>query len=139
MAGLFPLYAKETPQCFFKDYAEGETIEKSSAALKELLTSNPKDEVISELLETLKKSGNLPYEYREILAAYFLQELHINHLAGASFFEEAFIDYAPATNYGYWLHYAAFGTSSKDNLQLGWNELIKKKTTAPKCLRNKPL
>ncbi|QBQ42058.1 deoxyribodipyrimidine photolyase [Sphingobacterium psychroaquaticum] len=122
----FRFMLKKHPNVFFKDYAEGETIEKSSAALKELLTSNPKDEVISELLETLKKSGNLPYEYREILAAYFLQELHINHLAGASFFEEAFIDYAPATNYGYWLHYAAFGTSSKDNLQLGWNELIKK-------------
>lgn len=122
----FRFMLKKYPNIFFKDFEQGQSINDSVQAIKQVLQDGSADEVIQKLIDQLKSQGNLPYEYREILANYLLQELDINHLAGAGLFEQFFIDYAPASNYGYWLHYANFGTSIKDNSKLTWTELIKK-------------
>ncbi len=129
----FRFMLKKYPSIFFKDYAQGQSVSESIVAIKNLLQEGSSDEVIQKLILQVQSQGNLPYEYREILASYLLQELCINHLAGARLFEQLFIDYAPASNYGYWLHYADFGTSLKDNSKLSWTELIKK------AYRPKPL
>lgn len=130
----FRFMLKKYPNIFFKNHDTSLDIEHSIKALKSFIANGSDDAVINDLLNSTIQNGNIPYEYREILAAYMHQELKINHLVGATFFEEYLIDYVPATTYGYWLHYAGAGTSIKNNLKDTWNELIKKnyKVETPK-------
>lgn len=134
----FRFMFKKYPNIFFKDFKDKKGIEASITALKELLENNTAQEPIHSFIQELQTEGNLAYEKRQIVATYLLQELDINHLVGARFFEEFFLDYAPASNYGYWLHYAAHGTSSKDNSTLPWSELLKK-TPELKSLKDKTI
>ncbi len=123
----FRFMLKKYPNIFFKP-SDSKTSARvtSGIVLKELIADGNYPPAIGELIEELQTTGNLPYEYREILAAYMLQEWDVDHLTGASFFEEYLLDYAPATTYGYWLHFAGSGTSPKDNLKMSWEELLKK-------------
>lgn len=122
----FRFMLKKYPNIFFKNHHEESDPQSSVSALKKLLVIGSGHPVIDLLLQQMKNTGNLPYEYREILAAYICQELEVNHLVGATLFEEFLIDYVPATSYGYWLHYAGFGTSNRHNLNTPWQDLIKK-------------
>ncbi len=122
----FRFMLKKHPNIYFKNHEKEKDISASVATIKKLLQDGTSDFVINELLNEVKSTGNLPYEHREILAAYLVQEWKINHLAGAAFFEDYLIDYTPASNYGHWLHLASLGTSSKNNLKVSWQELIKK-------------
>lgn len=134
----FRFMLKKYPNIFFKDFKEKKGIEASITALQELVANNNAPEPVQGFIQELLTEGNLAYEKRQIVAAYLLQELDINHLVGARFFEEFFLDYAPASNYGYWLHYAAHGTSSKDNNTLPWHDLLKK-TPELKSLKDKTI
>jgi deoxyribodipyrimidine photo-lyase len=122
----FRFMLKKYPNVFFKNHSPETDVVASAEKIHDMVRNGADEPVIQQLLEQFVHEGNLPYEHREILAAYLLQELHINHLAGAQFFEEYSIDYAPATTYGYWLHWAGFGTSTKDNLKADWREICKK-------------
>ncbi|SFS82489.1 deoxyribodipyrimidine photo-lyase [Sphingobacterium wenxiniae] len=122
----FRFMLKKHPNIFFKDQEETKDFQQSTDRLLHLLKEGSDNDAINDLLNEMKQTGNLPYEYREILAAYMLQELGVHHLAGALVFEEYFIDYAPATVYGYWAHYADKGTSTKDSIQVPWRDLLKK-------------
>ena len=123
----FRFMLKKYPNIFFKPGSDDDNKEIIPfSTLKKFLTASSNHPIITEFLEQLQNTGNLPYEYRDILAAYMLQEWGINHLTGAKFFEEYLLDYAPATTYGYWRHFAGFGTSPKDNLNVSWEELLKK-------------
>ena len=127
----FRFMLKKYPNIFFQ--GKEDTVQTGNEqTIKTHLTSGIQDPAIKELILVLQKTGNLPYEHREILAAYMLQEWNIDHLTGASFFEEHLIDYAPATTYGYWQHFAAQGTSPKDNLKTSWSDLLKKNYRAKK-------
>lgn len=131
----FRFMLKKYPNIFFKNHETDKDIADTARRLLELREKEIQEPIISALLHDLFNKGNLTYEHREILAAYFLQEMHINHLAGASFFEEYLIDYAPASTYGYWLHLAGFGTSVKDNLKVSWEELAKKHYRSPASVK----
>jgi len=131
----FRFMLKKYPNVFFKNHTPGIDIPASIEKIHRLVQNGSDEPVIQLLLEQLIKEGNLPYEHREILAAYLLQELEVNHLAGAQFFEEYSIDYAPATTYGHWLHLAGFGTSAKDNLKTDWREISKKSYRLPSVLK----
>ncbi len=125
----FRFMLKKHPNIFFKDHQPTVDTTVSAEKIQQLLSQGTDEPVIDALLRQLRQEGNLPYEHREVLAAFLLQELGINHLSGARFFEEYVIDYAPATTYGHWLHLAGFGTSSKDNLKVDWREISKKQYT----------
>ncbi|GHE23110.1 deoxyribodipyrimidine photo-lyase [Sphingobacterium griseoflavum] len=122
----FRFMLKKYPNIFFKNHQSHLRADESAKKLQLLLQRGSDDSMIDGLLHQVVHAGNLPYEHREVLAAYLLQELRINHLVGACFFEEYLLDYAPATTYGHWLQLAGLGTSSKDNLQISWQELAKK-------------
>ncbi|HLT86841.1 MAG TPA: deoxyribodipyrimidine photo-lyase [Sphingobacterium sp.] len=132
----FRFMLKKYPNIFFKPGNLDKTDSTTSADdIKALIAGGNYHPVIGELIYELQTTGNLPYEYRDILAAYMLQEWHVGHLTGASFFEEYLLDYAPATTYGYWLHFAGFGTSPKDNLKTSWEELLKKNYQTKKAVK----
>ncbi|NGF56347.1 deoxyribodipyrimidine photolyase [Parapedobacter sp. SGR-10] len=73
------------------------------------------NEGINKLMRTLNETGNLSYKDREILGLHFIYEYKQNWLDGAAWFEQQLVDYAPATNYGFWAHLAGQGTSIKHN------------------------
>lgn len=122
----FRFMLKKYPNIFFKNHDNKYDIDTSIETLKNFIANGSDNSIINQLLDSMIKLGNMPYEYREILAAYIHQELKVNHLVGAAFFEEYLIDYVPATTYGYWLHYAGSGTSLKNNLKDTWQELVKR-------------
>ncbi len=127
----FRFMLKKYPNIFFKDHDQLSDVSESALSLHKWLEDTSEYPVIQNLKTTMQQTGNLPYAHREILAAHMLQHLEVNHLAGARVFEEFFLDYAPATVYGYWLHFTQKGMSLKDNLKTGWEDLIKKNYTAP--------
>jgi len=122
----FRFMLKKYPNIFFKPTHADESGRIASKNDLKVFITGSNHPIIDKLIKELQTTGNLPYEHRDILAAYMLQEWDVNHLAGASFFEEYLLDYAPATTYGYWLHFAGSGTSPKDNLKTSWEELLKK-------------
>ncbi|MFD1769070.1 deoxyribodipyrimidine photo-lyase [Sphingobacterium suaedae] len=122
----FRFMLKKYPNVFFRNQDLTKDVQADAQRLRQHLCEDSHHPVINDLLNILQSSGNLPYEHREILAAYFKQELSIHYLAGAGFFEEYLLDYVPATTYGYWLHFAEKGTSPKDNLKTSWQDLVKK-------------
>lgn len=133
----FRFMLKKHPNIFFKPGVSTEDgLTTSAAQIEQCIAEERHPSVIGEFLGELQTTGNLPYEHREILAAYMLQEWKVNHLAGASFFEEHLLDYSPATTYGYWLHFAGYGTSPKDNLKVSWEELLKKSYQTKKMVNS---
>jgi len=126
----FRFMLKKYPNIFFKlngisneeDNKENinqELIEKWSSA-------NTGEEAIDESLQTLLNTGNITYAERRLIAKYFTQDIGSNWLAGASFFEEHLLDFAPATTYGFWSHMAGVGTSPKENTCSDWQDLAKR-------------
>jgi len=122
----FRFMLKKHPNIFFKDHEPEKDVAASVADIHRLLRNGCPDSIINGLLHGMKTTGNLPCEHRELLAAYLIQERNVHHLAGAALFEDHFIDYAPASNYGYWLHLAGHGCSLKDNLKDSWREMAKR-------------
>lgn len=123
----FRFMLKKHPNVFFKsDSSNGDTTVMTGDQLRALLKNGSEHPVIGQLIRELETKGNLPYEHRDILAAYMLQEWNVHHLTGAGLFEELLLDYTPATTYGYWLHTAGAGTSARDNLKTSWEALLKK-------------
>lgn len=123
----FRFMLKKHTNIFFKSEPSDEDMAVTTGdRLKALLKNGSDHPVIDKLIHEVQTKGNLPYEHRDILAAYMRQEWNVHHLTGAGFFEELLLDYAPATTYGYWLHTAGAGTSLKDNLKTSWETLLKK-------------
>lgn len=71
--------------------------------------------LIDAAMHQLNTIGFIPNAARILVAHYLVNELGINHLLGAAYFEEKLVDYSPASNYGNWAHIAGRGSSVKDN------------------------
>ncbi len=126
----FRFMLKKYPNVFFKlNGIEAE--EKNTEQINEELvlnwkTANTGQDAVDETIQTLLSTGNITYAERRLISKYFTQELDSNWLAGASFFEEHLLDFAPATTYGFWSHMASVGTSPKENTCADWQDLAKR-------------
>lgn len=126
----FRFMLKKYPNVFFKLNGM-ETEQNNIESINEELvlnwkTANTGQETVDDSIQTLLSTGNITYAERRLISKYFTQELDSNWLAGASFFEEHLLDYAPATTYGFWSHMASVGTSPKENSCADWQDLAKK-------------
>ncbi len=83
--------------------------------LKKWTSGETESASINKLMHMLNQTGNLSYKDRETLALHLIYEYKHNWLDGAAWFEQQLVDYAPATNYGFWAHLAGQGTSKKHN------------------------
>jgi len=72
---------------------------------------------VNHIMETLNNTGYINQRMRIEAASFLVNDLGINWLMGAAYFEERMIDYSPATNYGSWAHIAGVGSSYKHNLR----------------------
>lgn len=129
----FRFMLKKYPNVFFKPSGLLEDLEISeemeSESINNWKNGTTGEELVDEAIFSLRKDGNITYGNRKLLASYFTQQISPNWLVGASFFEEHLLDYAPASNYGYWSHIAGVGTSDKENTANKWQDLAKKLET----------
>ncbi|MFZ4860676.1 deoxyribodipyrimidine photo-lyase [Sphingobacterium sp. Mn56C] len=93
--------------------------------LKNWTAANTEFEPVNKLMRKLNATGYLSFKEQELLAMYLVYELKYNWVAGAAWFEQQLIDYAPASTYGFWAHIGNEGTSSKNNKTLEDWEKIK--------------
>ncbi|HMR18107.1 MAG TPA: deoxyribodipyrimidine photo-lyase [Sphingobacterium sp.] len=114
---------KKNPNCYFID----QTATVSDPVLLQKWTNgNTENSAINQLMHKLNDTGNLPYDDREALGLHLIYEYHQNWLDGAAWFEQQLIDYAPATNYGFWAHLAGQGSCKKNNKSdSDWQKLRK--------------
>src|SRR5690606_40219045 len=98
----FRFMLKKHPNIFFKPGVSTEDgLTTSAAQIEQCIAEERHPSVIREFLGELQTTGNLPYEHREILAAYMLQAWKVNHLAAARFLEDLFLCISPPTLYGH--------------------------------------
>jgi len=81
-------------------------------------TGQTSDEEVNQIMEVLNTTGYIDQRMRTKVASYLVNELQVNWLWGAAYFEEKLIDYSPASNYGSWAHIAGVGSSLKHNIKL---------------------
>lgn len=126
----FRFMLKKYTNVYFKEKGLGKSTSKipssGRVSLTNWKTGKTGETFVDQSIATLLRTGNLPYDMRTIVGLYMIQETGANWLEGVSFFEEHLLDYTPATIYGYWAHYAAVGTSSKDNINIRWQDYLKK-------------
>ncbi|MBK1441489.1 DASH family cryptochrome [Parapedobacter sp. ISTM3] len=92
-----------------------EMLEDDGASFEQWKAGNTGNPAVDKGIRQLNDTGHIPYNYRIIVAAYLIQELKVNWLKGAAWFEEKLLDYGPSNNYGNWAHLAGVGSSMKDN------------------------
>lgn len=109
----FRFMLKKYPNCFFINHSKNYSIKED--LIEKWTTGTTDNNVVNKVMYKLNHSGFLNEQERTYTATYFIYELKQNWLIGASYFEQQLIDYAPATTYGYWAHYADQGTSIKNN------------------------
>lgn len=112
MRDYFRFMLKKYPNCFFKCYNQSEADTESVSKWTNAQTELP---IINKYINKLNTEGTLTTREREIVALHFIYELGLPWSIGAAWFEQQLIDYAPATNYGFWAHIAGDGTSIKNN------------------------
>lgn len=94
--------------------------------LEKWINGNTENNTINKLMQQLNGTGNLSYNDREALGLHLIYEYGQNWLDGAAWFEQQLIDYAPATNYGFWAHLAGQGSCEKNNKSdIDWQKFKK--------------
>lgn len=63
----------------------------------------------------LNLTGFMSNRGRQNVASYLVNDLKINWLMGAEYFESMLIDYDPASNYGNWAYIGGVGSDSREN------------------------
>ncbi|MGO1785587.1 MAG: deoxyribodipyrimidine photo-lyase [Sphingobacterium sp.] len=126
----FRFMLKKHPDVFFKPYGFSERSNPDfgddELKIQRWMNADTGQEEIDHTIRTLKEVGNITYVERQLISAYFSQEISNNWLVGAAFFEQHLLDFAPATTYGFWSHIAGVGTSQKENNTLDWRDYSKK-------------
>lgn len=116
----FRFMLKKYPNCYFKN----EQTQPLNHSFPLWTKGETASETINRLMSKLNSTGILSRKERETTALYFIYELEENWLAGAAWFEQQLIDYAPATIYGFWAHMANQGTSVKNNKTIAnWDKI----------------
>ncbi len=116
----FRFMLKKYPNCYFK--SNQRLPDNNSLTL--WTEGQTSCETVNNLMSKLNTTGRLTRREREIVALHLIYELNENWLAGAAWFEQQLVDYAPATIYGFWAHMAGQGTSIKNNKSIeDWDKV----------------
>lgn len=71
--------------------------------------------IIDANMRQLNLTGFMSNRGRQNVASYLVNELKINWLMGAEYFESMLIDYDPCSNYGNWNYLAGVGTDPRED------------------------
>jgi deoxyribodipyrimidine photo-lyase len=99
-------------------YSGIKTENKNSKSLNEKLLSQwingaTQSDFINANMIELKKTGFMSNRGRQNVASYFCNELNMDWRFGASYFEEALIDYDVCSNWGNWAYLAGVGNDPR--------------------------
>jgi deoxyribodipyrimidine photo-lyase len=78
-------------------------------------TGNTGVPYVDSSMHQLNSTGYLPNPNRQIVAGYLANELKVDWIKGAAYFEEKLIDYSPASNLGNWAFVAGAVNDPKDS------------------------
>lgn len=109
----FRFMLKKFPNCYFINTSP--TKEKNDDIIKNWIEGKTENNAVNSIMHKLNNTGFLNDQERVFIGTYFIYALKQDWLIGAAWFEQQLIDYAPATIYGNWAHYADQGTSIKNN------------------------
>ena len=65
-------------------------------------------------MREIKHTGYMSNRGRQIVASFLVQELGVNWVLGADYFESVLIDYDPCSNYGNWNEMVGIGSESRE-------------------------
>jgi deoxyribodipyrimidine photo-lyase len=74
----------------------------------------------------LKHTGFMSNRGRQNVASYFINDMGMNWLMGASYFESMLIDYDPCSNYCNWCYLAGVGNDPRDDRYFNTNSQMQK-------------
>lgn len=86
--------------------------------------------VVDFYMKQLNTTGYISQSARQLVAIFMVQNLNLNWVYGAAYFEEVLIDYCPASNWGNWATIAGVGNNHK--LSNGYDFERLSKMLAPK-------
>jgi deoxyribodipyrimidine photo-lyase len=66
-------------------------------------------------MREIKHTGYMSNRGRQNVASFLIQDLGVNWLMGADYFESILIDYDPCSNYGNWMDVAGVGSDSRES------------------------
>ena len=69
-------------------------------------------------MKEMYTTGFISGKGRHIVSSFLVNDMKLNWLAGAEYFESMLLDYDPCSNYGNWNYIAGVSASNKDNLHL---------------------
>lgn len=80
--------------------------------------------LVNHFANELKQHGYISHSARQLLAHYLIVNMNISWRFGAAHFEEYFIDFCPASNWGNWMLLAGVGLGDKSN-NISFDKLAK--------------
>ena len=75
-------------------------------------TSNP---FVNANMNELRKTGWISNRGRQNVASFLINDLGVDWIKGAQWFEEQLIDFDPCSNYGNWLYLSGYGNDPRKN------------------------
>lgn len=87
--------------------------ENNLTALTQWINGQTKEPLINALMLELKHTGYMSNRGRQITASYLVNDLKVNWLMGAAYFESVLIDYDVYSNYGNWAYAAGVGNDPR--------------------------
>lgn len=113
----FRFMFKKYGNTFFKQEGFNQEIQpmplQETDLLKQWKTANTGHFLIDSIMEELNTTGYINNSSRLLAATYLINELHVNWVMGAAYFEEKLIDYNPASNWGNWANVAGVGNDQR--------------------------
>ncbi|MEJ5993321.1 DASH family cryptochrome [Pedobacter sp. Du54] len=108
----------------FKQEVQLKPIE-DNAALKRWQTACTGHTLIDSIMNELNTTGYINNISRLLVASYLVDELKVNWVMGASYFEEKLIDYCPASNWGNWANVAGVGNDQRLSSSFSFEKQLK--------------
>jgi deoxyribodipyrimidine photo-lyase len=74
--------------------------------------------LVDSIMNDLNSTGYINNYSRQIVAGFLVNELKVDWVKGASYFEEKLIDYSPASNWGNWAFIAGVNNAAESRYQV---------------------
>ncbi len=83
--------------------------------VEEWIEGKTGNEMIDALMKEVKGTGYMSNRGRQLVASYLVNDMGLNWLEGAAYFEHILIDYDVCANYGNWAYVAGVGCDPRTN------------------------
>lgn len=125
----FRFMFKKYGNTFFKQEGFKQEIQplpiQETAALKCWKTACTGQAIVDSIMNELNTTGYINNHSRLLAACYLVDELKVNWVMGAAYFEEKLIDYCPASNWGNWANVAGVGNDQRLSTSYSFEKQLK--------------